>query len=46
MENAVSSLWAGAEGSVADELIVEIADKLDMSPNFITGPKFSLQRVN
>ena len=35
--NSVSSVWAGAEGSVASQLIDEIADKLDMSPNFISG---------
>ena len=37
MANSVSSVWAGAEGSVALQLVNEIAYKLDMSPNFISG---------
>ena len=37
MMNSVSSLWAGGEGAVASLLIEEIAQKLDMSPNFIAG---------
>ena len=40
MSLSVSSLWAGAEGSVASALVDEIAEKLDMSPNFISGIVF------
>ena len=37
MDNAVTSLWTGAQASAASLLIDEIAEKLDMSPKFISG---------
>ena len=37
MDNAVTSLWMGGEESAASLLIEEIAAKIDMSPNFISG---------